>query len=77
MPLYTYECATCEVVLEELAGLDRAPLLVECPICHGLCGRMVTAAATGRGDVPVPVYGRVPLAFHGETCPCCAPRRRK
>jgi putative FmdB family regulatory protein len=78
MPLYTYECSTCDVVLEELVTLDRAPLLVECPICHGLCRRAVTAAAMARREAPVPapVYGRVPAAFHGETCSCCAPRRR-
>jgi putative FmdB family regulatory protein len=79
MPLYVYECDACEIVLEELHAPGRAPEFVECPVCHGLCARGVSAPAPQPKPAPdLPLrYGRVPAGFHGDGCACCAPRRRR
>jgi hypothetical protein len=78
MPLYIYECCACEIEIEERCERDRAPLLVECPICHELCRRALTAALVKHAapQEVAPRYGDVTAAFHGQTCSCCAPRRR-
>jgi putative FmdB family regulatory protein len=79
MPLYVYECQECEIVVEERRTAAQADDLVECPICHGLCTRILSTFAIGgraRQPTAAPRYGRVPASYHGHSCSCCAPRRR-
>jgi putative FmdB family regulatory protein len=76
MPLYVYTCESCEIELEELRPQSRADDPVECPVCHDLCVRGVTAFSVRRsGADDAPLYGRAPAGWsHRAGCACCVPR---
>lgn len=77
MPLYVYECAECEIELEELRPAWQADDPVECPICHELCRRVASAFHVQRPAEPLYAPpSRVARVAHGLDCPCCRPRRR-
>jgi putative FmdB family regulatory protein len=81
MPLYQYSCDECEIVVEELHPIGRAPVFAECPICHGVCKQDIAPIAAMRpaplqNAAPAPIYGRVPAHYHHDGCVCCTPRRR-
>ena len=75
MPIYVYACPECDVLVEErrpMGAADFPP--VECPVCHGLCERQMTAPSINRGSVAAEdVAG--PKAGHPPGCPCCADLR--
>lgn len=80
MPLYIYECHACEIVLEERRSADCADDPVECPVCHAVCARALSTFVIGRGAARrevAPIYGQVPVGYHGASCGCCGPRRRR
>ena len=79
MPLYQYSCDACEIVVEELHSIERAPVFAECPLCHGVCRRDIAPVALVRPvalQEPAPRYGRIPAHYHRDGCACCTPRRR-
>lgn len=46
MPLYDYECERCGFVFEDIARMDDSALK-PCPLCPGLCQRLMSF---GRGE---------------------------
>lgn len=76
MPIYVYECAVCDVQVEELCARERADDPVECPLCHALCGRVLSVFAVGHRGSSEVVSGEVPRSVHGMGCSCCTFQRR-
>lgn len=88
MPIYVYSCHTCELELEELHPMGKAPPhSIGCPLCGGLFTRDVA-------NFRVNVGRAAPMASdpkksasvedtparsidHGANCFCCAPRRSR
>lgn len=77
MPLYVYHCPTCDILIERrtsAATVDHLP--VECPLCHDLCVRAITAAAIHRAR-PVALPPMPAAAAHPPPCTCCGARARR
>lgn len=76
MPLYLYECQTCELEMEELHPLGLAPArAIRCPICGGWFERVI-ANVHSRGSAHRANFSSMdtsPLQ-HGLNCICCRPR---
>jgi putative FmdB family regulatory protein len=79
MPLYVYECRECEIEIEELRAMSDDDAVIECPICHSACVRMISSFVMGNREEQrkaAVLYGEVPVYYHGFMCGCCGPRRR-
>lgn len=79
MPIYVYSCHSCELELEEVHPLGKAPPhSIRCPLCGGMFtrdvapfyvnGRATAAVETGAAERPI---------RHGLNCVCCTPRRAR
>lgn len=86
MALYLYQCARCELELEEMHPLGKAPeRSIRCPLCGGWFERVIGTVNL----LPNNPASRIPTANpgsvgqpavlhrHGVDCRCCPPRRRQ
>ncbi len=79
MPIYIYQCAECELEIEEMRPMSRADDPVECPLCERVCTRGLTtfnrlgAASTSAADQSP---AKPLVSSHRPGCPCCVPRAR-
>jgi putative FmdB family regulatory protein len=91
MPVYVYNCSTCEVEIEERRPIAEADAELLCPICGAKCQRVVAVpfgvmgqAASGSGPAagsPLETWQstsevRYGTPRHMARCPCCVPLRR-
>ncbi len=76
MPLYLYECATCELELEELHPMGQAPdTSLRCPLCGGWFARVIAPVQIGgRRTAPSILSGVDSPLPHDRDCLCCRPR---
>lgn len=88
MPTYVYSCHTCELELEEIHQMGKAPPeSIRCPLCGGMFTRDLAlfyvnghATSSGRtGSVKnAPAKSVLGLSIrHGVNCVCCTPRRAR
>jgi len=79
MPLYLYECATCELEMEELHPMGQAPdHSIRCPLCGGRFARVIAQVQIGgRSAQPSISSGVDPQFRHNSECICCHPRASK
>ena len=69
MPVYEYQCATCEHVFEELVSMGGGTL-VACPQCASTgVNKLLSRIQRTRvgGDMPAPSFGAAPRSGGG----CC------
>ncbi len=85
MPLYVYTCAECELELEELFAMGKAPDKIRCPLCGGYFTRDQALFAFARSSSSPMVDLNNALqatvghhrSSHGPDCVCCRPRRKR
>jgi putative FmdB family regulatory protein len=57
MPVYEYECATCEVVYETMHGMSDPPL-ASCPKCRSSVTRLMSAPRLNRYNYASPTEAK-------------------
>jgi len=79
MPLYLYECHTCELEMEELYPIGQAPdRSIRCPLCGGWFERVMAPVHSGGRSAHSSVSSWVdPQLRHASECICCRPRSAK
>ena len=79
MPLYLYECHTCELEMEELHPIGQAPdRSIRCPLCGGWFKRVMAPVHTGGRSIQRSTAAILdPQLRHDRDCVCCRPRAEK
>ena len=57
MPVYQYECRTCQVVYDVLHGMNDPPLEI-CPKCGGTVTRLISAPRLNRYNFSSPTEAK-------------------
>ncbi len=66
MPLYEYQCSTCEARFDALRGMSEADDPIPCPQCESSETRRIISLFSAIGDQGV-------IAGDGPSCDSCSP----
>jgi len=57
MPTYEYKCEPCRVIYRVNHGMNDSPS-IDCPECHGMTGRVLSAPSLNTGGYTSPTQAR-------------------